>query len=140
MQLTQFTDYSLRVLIYLGERPDVRCTITDIAAWHDISKQHLVKVTHHLAKLAYIKSIQGKGGGIELAVSPSAINIGVLIEQTEPHFELVECFNRQTNSCRITESCSLKHLLFDAQRQFLAVLKKKTLEDILGPGSVLAKR
>lgn len=133
MQLTQFTDYALRTLIYLGDRPDRLATISEIAQWHDISKPHLVKVVHHLAKLGYIKSTRGKGGGICLGMSSADINIGKLVRETEPNFHTVECFDKKNNRCRITDYCTLKHALHDATDAFLHVLDQQTLKSITQP-------
>ena len=130
MQLTQFTDYSLRTLMYLAEHPDKLCTIGEIANWYGISKPHLVKVVHNLAKLDYIKSVQGKGGGIFLNKPASEINIGRIVRDTEPNFHIVECFEKENNTCRITNSCKLKHVLHDATQSFLKILDQHTLESV----------
>ncbi len=133
MRLTQFSDYSLRLLVYLAERPDECCTIGDIAAWYGISKPHLVKVAHNLVTLGYVKSARGKGGGLRLALPPAEINIAALIKRTEPDFHTVECFDTAHNTCRIVRSCRLKHVLHDATRGFLAALERHTLATISTP-------
>jgi len=130
MQLTQFTDYSLRTLMYLAEHPDKLCTIGEVADWYGISKPHLVKVVHNLAKMDYIKSIQGKGGGIALNKKLSDINIGRIVRDTEPNFYMVECFDVVSNKCKITNSCKLKHVLHDATQSFLNMLDQQTLESV----------
>lgn len=131
MRLTQFSDYSLRLLVYLAERPQTSCTIGEIAEWYGISKPHLVKVAHNLVKLGYVRSTQGKGGGLRLAKAPGQINIAALIKQTEPDFHTVECFDTKNNTCRITRSCKLKHTLHAATRAFLQTLEKQTLETVV---------
>ena len=130
MQLTQFTDYSLRTLMYLAEHPDKLCTIGEIAQWYGISKPHLVKVAHNLVKLDYIKSTQGKGGGISLNKPLSEINIGRIVRDTEPNFHMVECFDKENNTCKITNNCKLKHVLHDATQSFLGMLDEHTLESV----------
>lgn len=130
MQLTQFTDYSLRTLMYLAEHSDRLCNIGEIAEWHEISKPHLVKVVHNLVKLGYIKSIQGKGGGISLNTPPSEINIGRIVRDTEPNFHMVECFDTENNTCKITNSCNLRHVLHDATQSFLKILDQHTLKSM----------
>lgn len=131
MRLTQFSDYSLRLLLYLAERAETSCTIGEIAEWYGISKPHLVKVAHNLVKLGYVASTQGKGGGLRLAKAAAQINIAVLVKRTEPDFHVVECFDKERNTCRITQSCKLKHLLHDATRAFFKSLEQHTLESIV---------
>lgn len=133
MRLTQFSDYSLRLLAYLAEHPDTACTIGDIAAWYGISKPHLVKVAHNLVKLGYASSSRGKGGGLRLAQSPGDISIAAVIRRTEPDFHTVECFDKARNTCRITRTCRLKHVLSDATRAFLGTLEQHTLKSIVSP-------
>lgn len=130
MQLTQFTDYSLRVLMYLAKNQEKLANITEIAKWYGISKPHLVKIVHNLAKLNYVKTIQGKGGGILLSKHPAELNIGQIIKNTEANFHIVECFNEKNNSCRITENCNLKHILHEAIHAFFNVLSHYSLEDL----------
>jgi Rrf2 family nitric oxide-sensitive transcriptional repressor len=130
MQLTKFTDYSLRILMYVSEHSARLCTINEIAEWYGISKPHLVKVVHNLVKLGYLKSVRGKGGGLRLNKTAQEINIGELIRDIEVNFNIAECFNKQSNSCRITGTCKLKHVLHEAVEQFFKVLDKYTLETI----------
>ena len=94
MRLTNYSDYALRSLIYLATKPDpyLLANISDIADSYHISKSHLTKIIHQLGQLGYIDSLRGKNGGIRLALAPKDINLGVLIKQIEPDFNLVECF------------------------------------------------
>jgi len=130
MRLTQFSDYSLRLLLYLAERSDKPATIGEIARWYGVSKPHLVKVAHNLVKLGYVHSTQGRGGGLRLAKLPEEINIATLIRHTEPDFHVVECFDQVNNTCRITRSCKLKHVLHDATGAFFKSLEQHTLQSI----------
>lgn len=133
MNLTKFTDYSLRVLLYLAERPEKLSRITEIAEWYGISKPHLVKVVHQLAQFGYVKSVQGRNGGIYLNKPSSDITVGQIVRQTEPDFHVVECFDATNNTCRITNHCSLKHALHNATNAFLTVLDKTTLASLALP-------
>lgn len=129
MQLTLYIDYSLRVLIYLSRMPTETATITEISDFYKISKNHLVKVVHRLVLLGYITSIRGKGGGIKLAREPNQVIIGEVISQTEPNFQMVECFNEKTNRCTITPACRLKGIVNQGMQAFFDVLYKHTLLD-----------
>ncbi|MGZ6249902.1 MAG: Rrf2 family transcriptional regulator [Syntrophales bacterium] len=130
MQLTQFTDYSLRVLIYLARLPEPgQATISEIAEYHQISRNHLVKVANSLANQGFIITTRGKGGGIQLARPAYTIGVGEVIRQTEVNMDLVECFNVPSNQCRLIRDCFLKAMFYEAQRAFLAVMDKYSLAD-----------
>lgn len=131
MQLTRFTDYGLRVLIFAASHPDRLCSVREISDYYDISYNHLVKVVHRLAQLGHIKSFKGKGGGIQLAGGAENLYLGDLVQALEPDMNLVECFDRDTNTCRITNTCQLKHYLFDARQAFINALNRHTLADTI---------
>jgi Rrf2 family nitric oxide-sensitive transcriptional repressor len=132
MQLTLYSDYSLRVLIYLGANPDDKpVTITDIAQAFGISRNHLVKVVHNLSLLGYINTVRGKRGGIRLSRSPEKINLGEVIRNTEGTFDIVECFNIASNTCPISPMCKLKGVINEAYCSFISVLDEHTLADVL---------
>lgn len=130
MHLTLHTDYALRVLLYLRLRGDQKSTVQEIADAYAISKNHLMKVVQRLAGLGYIEAMRGRGGGLLLAKAPSEINLGRVVEEMEPHFNLVECFDMQTNTCTIVSACDLKGVLAQAQRSFLGTLHGYTLADL----------
>ncbi|GEQ99086.1 Rrf2 family transcriptional regulator [Iodidimonas gelatinilytica] len=129
MQLTTFTDFGMRSLMYLASSPEKKCSVREIADHYSISRNHLVKVVHKLAQLGYILSTKGKGGGIALAPHSTELKLGDIVQSLEPSMDLVECFDASTNSCKITESCQLKHYLFEANNAFIQTLNKYTLAD-----------
>ncbi|MFI4891580.1 MAG: RrF2 family transcriptional regulator [Steroidobacterales bacterium] len=132
MQLTLFTDYSLRVLVFLGAHPDRLCTIPEAAKAYGISGNHLRKVVNHLSAVGYIETVRGRGGGMRLSRAPKMINIGAVVRHTEDSFEIVECFNRKHQSCPLLSACALRSILVDANRNFMATLDRHTLQDVLG--------
>ncbi|MGE7665599.1 RrF2 family transcriptional regulator [Ureibacillus composti] len=132
MRLTLYTDYSLRVLLYLGVKgKDRLSTIQEIADAYNISKNHLMKVTYELGQLGYIETVRGRGGGIRLAVDPNEINIGKVVRHTEEDFQIVECFSNENNMCKISPACQLKNALFEALNAYLNVLDQYTIGDFL---------
>jgi Rrf2 family nitric oxide-sensitive transcriptional repressor len=136
MQLTQFTDLSLRLLIYLTRLPEPgMATIQEIAEYHQISRNHLVKVANSLANQGFIMTTRGKGGGIQLARPAYTIGVGEVVRRTELNMNLVECFDAPTNQCRLIRNCFLKATLYEAQRAFMAVLDKYTLADAASFGT-----
>jgi len=139
MKLTAFTDYSLRVLMYLAADPTQRATIAEIAAAFDISENHLVKVVHFLGKQGWIETLRGKGGGIQLAMAPDAINVGRVVRDTEGSALPAECFLPEGGECILTPVCRLKNVLAEAVKAFYFVLDKYTLADISKNRQALAK-
>lgn len=131
MRLTLFTDYCLRTLMYLSQHPDRRCTAREIAAGYNISLNHIAKVTHRLSQLGYIEGTKGKGGGIRLRLKPEKINLWTLVQALEPDFTLVECFDKEHNTCRIVSACGLKTILHDAIKAFAATIAQYSLADAL---------
>jgi Rrf2 family nitric oxide-sensitive transcriptional repressor len=139
VRLTSFTDYSLRVLIFLGAEPGRRATIGEIARTFDISENHLMKVVHLLGKAGLLENIRGKGGGLELARAPEAINVGKVVRITEGRPMPAECFDPERNRCVITPVCKLKNVLAEAVKAFYAVLDQYTLADLLRNRHVLSR-
>jgi Rrf2 family nitric oxide-sensitive transcriptional repressor len=131
MHLTQFSDYSLRIALYLACHPGRLVSVEEVSEAYGISRHHLVKVVQSLNDLGVIESQRGRGGGMRLARPPSAINVGWLIRRTEPHFHLVECFDPGTNTCPIAPACGLKGALHRAQQAFLGVLDEYNLDAFL---------
>ena len=132
MQLTLYTDYSLRVLVYLSLNQERSATISEIADFYQISRNHLVKVVHNLSLKSYIISTRGKGGGLRLARKPQLINIGAVVRDTEPNFNIVECFSDESkNDCSVEPICKLKNILGQASINFLNTLDGYSISDIL---------
>lgn len=131
MHLTSFTDYSLRVLIYLAASPGKRATIGEIARAFDISENHLMKVVHLLGKERLLVNIRGKGGGLELAAAPGTINVGEVVRITEGPAVPAECFDAERNGCVISPICRLRGALEEAVKAFYATLDGYTLEDLV---------
>ena len=131
MRLTQFTDYALRTLIYLGSYQDRLVAVAEVARAYRISYNHLVKVAGLLVDRGVVESARGRGGGLRLARPPREINVGWVVRQTESDFDLVECFDEGSDACPITPACILKSVLEDARDSFLASLDRYTLADLL---------
>jgi Rrf2 family nitric oxide-sensitive transcriptional repressor len=125
MRLTRYTDYAMRVLLYLAARPDRLCSISEIAGAYGISQNHLMKVVSDLVGAGYLDSVRGRSGGVRLARPPSEINIGAVVRHTEDGFDLVDC-----GSCVIAPACGLTGALAQALTAFMKVLDGYTLESL----------
>ena len=132
MQLSLHADYALRVLIYLGARPERIVTTQEISNAYGISKHHLVRVIHTLAKHGFVEIHPGRMGGVTLAQPPARIRLGEVVRKAEPNLRLAECFDRKTNTCRIAPVCALKAMLAEALESFLRTLDRYTVGDIIG--------
>jgi Rrf2 family nitric oxide-sensitive transcriptional repressor len=109
---------------------DTPITIMEILERHQISKSHLTKIVSFLSNTGYLKTTRGRNGGISIARPPRNISVGEVVRMTESNFEIVECFNKKTNSCSITSTCKLKHLLQNATNAFISKLDQVTLDQI----------
>lgn len=139
MKLTAFTDYSLRVLLYLASEPGRRATIAEIAGVFDVKENHLTKVVHFLGKAGLLTNVRGKGGGLELAHEPKDIVIGHVVRQTEGAAEPAECFGEHPGACCIARICKLRDVMQQAIDAFYQVLDDCTLEDLMDNRHKLAK-
>jgi Rrf2 family nitric oxide-sensitive transcriptional repressor len=128
MQLTRFTDYALRVLLFTARRSGYVCTMGEIATYYQISREHLRKVVHKMAKLGYLNSTRGRGGGLRLGRDPARIRIGDVVLAFENDLNIIDC---QALNCRLQPGCSLKTALDSAGRAFIAALNEVTLADLL---------
>ncbi|MDX8045484.1 Rrf2 family transcriptional regulator [Gracilibacillus sp. S3-1-1] len=130
MRLKKYTDYALRVLLYtaISER---KVSIKEIADTFYISKEHIRKVVHQLSIKGYIKTIQGRNGGILLMKDQSEINIGEVVRLMENDFYMLECFDGDHNQCVITEVCTLRSVVGKALKAFFEVLDQYSLKDLI---------
>lgn len=129
MQFKRFTDYSIRVLIFLAVKKE-KTLISEISEAFDLSQNHMMKVVHNLSLLGYLNTVRGKNGGLYLAKKPEDILLGSLIEDLETDLALVECFNPETDQCTISPACRLKGILNKARLAFINELNRYTLKDI----------
>jgi len=136
MYLSRHSDYSLRVLLYLAARPDERGTLSKIAAYFNISHEHLRKVVHELGKAGFINTFQGKGGGMELARPPEQINVGDVLARLEGTTPLIDC---AAIECRLSPFCSLSNALAEAQKAFFQSLGRHTLADLISSKEMVRK-
>ncbi len=135
MEISQFSDYALRVLIFSGLEAE-RCSVPEIAKAHNISHHHLVKVVHHLAKAGFLQTFRGRGGGFQLAKDPGTFTVAEVLRSTE-NLALVECLPPREGTCCLSGCCVLKGAIVKARHAFLAVLDGYTLKDLLLPRSAL---
>jgi Rrf2 family transcriptional regulator, nitric oxide-sensitive transcriptional repressor len=138
MTLTYYTNYSLRTMIYLGLHASSLASISQISEAFRISRNHLIKVVHNLAKQGLIKTTRGRGGGLRLARDPKDINLGDVVRRTEANLNLVECFDSTRNTCPLVSLCELKGIVREAEMAFLSVLDRYTLADLLGKRKQMA--
>jgi Rrf2 family nitric oxide-sensitive transcriptional repressor len=133
VRLTVYTDYALRVLMYLALKDDGLATIAEIADGYDISKNHLMKVAHQLGVAGYIETVRGRNGGLRLAKPMEAIGLGEIIRHTEPDMALVPCFKPINAPCAVQRCCILQRALQKACIAFVDVLDGYTLSDLVQP-------
>jgi Rrf2 family nitric oxide-sensitive transcriptional repressor len=131
MRLTSYTDYSLRALMFLALNRDHLVTIGDIAQTHNIAKNHLTKVVHHLGTLGFVETVRGRSGGLRLAREPADISIGEVVRHTESDFYMASCFDESAPGCLYAAGCEMRGALARATKAFLDVLDGVTLEQMV---------
>jgi len=131
MHLTVFSDYTLRVLMYLALHRTRLATIPEMAAAYDISENHLMKVVHRLARAGIVESVRGKGGGVRLARAPEDIRLGAIVRASEGDAPIVECLSADPHACRIARPCRLKGILVSAFDALYDSLDRYTLADLV---------
>ena len=129
MQLSKFSDYSFRALIYLGNKRDTQCTVDELAAELNTSTHHMKKVVHKLANLGYIQSQKGRNGGLRLGMEPKDINLGTVLQSTEENMGIMDCFSQQ--DCPLLHGCTLKRIAKRALAAFIQEFSNHTLQDLL---------
>lgn len=136
MRLAEYTDYTLRVLMYCAAHRDRLVTIAELADRHRLSKNHLMKIVNDLARQGVVETTRGRGGGLRLLQPPEQIRIGDVVRRSESDFRLVECFDHHTDACTLSPGCRLKGVFGSALRAFFSELDASSLADVLGsPGA-----
>ncbi len=141
MRLTDYTDYSLRVMLYLSVRGAGLSTIQEISDAYGISKNHLMKVVQRLGELGWVETIRGRNGGLRLFEHSGALTVGEVVRATESDFALVGCFPGEDGvhrQCVIQSQCRLKGVLETARHAFLSELDRHTINDLAAPAGPLA--
>lgn len=130
MRLSEYTDYTLRVLMCCANQGERLLTIAELAQTLQLSKNHLMKIVNDLARQGVLQTTRGRGGGIRLSKPPASIGIGDVLRASETDFRLVECFDATTDTCTLTPSCRLKLVLHKALDAYFAELDGMTLADV----------
>ncbi|SAL67395.1 BadM/Rrf2 family transcriptional regulator [Caballeronia peredens] len=142
MRLTDYTDYSLRILLYLSVRPSGLSTIQEISDAYGISKNHLMKIVQQLGELGWVETVRGRNGGLRVAERSRSLTIGDIVRKTENDFAIVGCFGDRAEgqqNCVIQPQCRLRGVLAAARDAFLAELDKHTVEELAHPANELAR-
>lgn len=137
MRLTVYTDYALRLLMFVAVKDDELATISEVAAAYGISRNHLMKVAHQLGVAGFVETVRGRSGGLRLAKPAAAIRLGDIVRQTEQDMTLVPCFEPDNADCAIRSCCGLRRALGRATEAFFAELDGYTLADLVKPRSAL---
>lgn len=133
MRLAEYTDYTLRVLMYCADRPQQMVTISELAEHHGVSRNHLMKIVTDLGRQGVLETTRGRGGGLRLLKDPAQLRIGDVVRASETDFRLVECFDPGSNQCTLSPTCRLKGLFNAALGAYFKELDGMTLADIVEP-------
>jgi Rrf2 family nitric oxide-sensitive transcriptional repressor len=140
MRLSSFSDYSLRVLVYVALCDGNRTTTDEIARAYGVSRNHLTKVVNTLSRLGYLATSKGRGGGLGLAREPEEISLGAVLRATEHSFQVVECLGNGPSTCPLTGICHMTDMFGEAREAFFQVFDRYTLADAAADPRRLALR
>ena len=133
VRLADYTDYTLRVLMYCATHTERLVTVAELAEKHRLSRNHLMKIVTDLGRQGLLETTRGRGGGVRLLERPEHIRIGDVVRAAETDFRLVECFDADTDQCTLSASCRLKGVFNAALQAYFRELDAKTLADIIAP-------
>jgi len=138
MQLTRYTDYGIRILMYMAVQQDRQelFRIAEVTKVFELSPNHVSKIIHHLGKSGYLQTVRGKAGGFRLARPSAEINLGQLVRTLEHSLAPVDCAKPY---CILTPACQLRDVLGQAVAAYLGVLDGYNLADIVSNGPELLK-
>lgn len=138
MRLTQYTDLSLRMLLYVATFPDRLVTTKEVCDAYGVPINHMVKIVNELGHAGFLELHRGRSGGVQLARPAATIRIGDVVRRMEGDIHLVECFDAENNKCVVTPACKLKGALFAARKAFFDVLDAMTVADCVEGGGMLS--
>ena len=130
MKLTSYTNYAMRSLQLAALKSPDLVRVEDVARIHNLSRPHIMKIVHELGKAGYLETVRGRGGGFRLARPAHEIIVGEVVRITEGPLDVVECFNREKNTCPLIGVCILSRKIQEATAAFMAVLDDLTIADI----------
>ena len=130
MKLTSYTNYAMRSLQLAALKSPDLVRVEDVARIHNLSRPHIMKIVHELGKAGYLETVRGRGGGFRLARPAHEIIVGDVVRITEGPLDIVECFNREKNTCPLIGVCILSRKIQEATAAFMAVLDDLTIADI----------
>lgn len=140
MKLTSYTNYALRSLQLAALKSPDLVRVDDVARIHNLSRPHIMKIVHELGRAGYLETVRGRGGGFRLARPPEEIIVGEVVRITEGPFDVVECFNREKNTCPLMGICILSRKIQEATAAFMAVLDDLTIAHIASNRGQLMER
>lgn len=132
MRLAEYTDYSLRVLMYCARHADRRVTVAELAERQGLARNHVMKIVADLARAGLLETSRGRGGGVRLLRPAAQIRVGEVVRLGETDFRMAECFDDGGGGCALTAGCRLRRLFAQALRAYLATLDAVTLAEIAG--------
>ena len=134
MKLNLKTDYALRVLIFLSNKPEEMFDIETLSRTYDLPASSLMKIVSELVAAGFVHSTRGRSGGIRIGKDPAEIRVGDVVRAMGEGMQMVDC-----STCLLVSNCKLAGVLCEAAQAFEAVLMKYRLSDLLaGPAPVLA--
>jgi len=91
MAHTKRTDYGLRVLYELAQRPEHRHSARSLAAEHEVPEAFLRKILMDLREAGIVVAQRGRTGGYRLAADPNEISLASVLKALDSQVVRLPC-------------------------------------------------
>lgn len=133
--LNKKTQYALQALMYLAEhKQEGPVLISEISKKKNIPLKFLENILLELKKAGVLLSKKGKGGGYQLADSPTKIPLAKIIRMIDGPIAMLPCaslyFYERCKNCD-EKNCGLHDTMVEVRDSTLKILENKTVADLV---------
>ena len=134
MQLTNTTDYAIRIVWYLASENKV-ITTAELSRELNIPVSYIPKITKQLKEKEIVKAAEGSNGGYMLEKRPEEISLMDVINCTESTMAISRCLEKDGYCSRnYSDCCKVHKVLLDLQNTYNNRLENVKISDIIQPG------
>ena len=131
LQLTRGSEYALRAMVYLAERPEQEVSaLRAVSSAKDVPESFMAKIFQSLVHAGLVVSHRGARGGFSLARPAGEITVAEVIAAIDGPIALNTCVI-PPESCDQSTDCPVHEVWVRAQRAMMDVLAGVTFADLV---------